>query len=511
MKAKIFTLFLALYAPVVLAQDYSLFHPEYEITYSGEGGSYDHRVLKVTDYEVIEGDTVFETYHQPGGLNCAQPDGPSWLGSVITRTAGQQTIFENLHGQEILFENLQMLSVGDSWTCWESELHSVEATVVEVTEESFLNVTDSVKTVSFQKYDNEGEPTASMINDKTVKVSKHYSMIQTLPWVMFPDIPLHPSPTGSTPTYPESGTEFSISGSTELNAGVYSLTAREMFDFEIGDVFHILEVENRLSYTGKTDTIKTILQVIDKTVFDDSVTYEFERELNEKSLEFEGEGGPLLDSSLIYIHDTVEKTYDYNPYLNKVPFETAYQYNDDSTQANVVYHHLYVSEMGRRAKNTAVYATVQWMWETGTDCLDAYAFDGCGPYNHYYISNLGGPYHQCVNWIVGSETRKELVYYEQNGEAWGDPFDNLITHTDGVVDNRMVRVYPNPASQYFVAETGEYGDCSLTLYNTVGEPVFSKDLLSAKTRIVPDLKPGIYFYRISQNNQTIHSGKLLFR
>lgn len=512
MKAKIMTLLLALMAPAAFAQDYSLFNSEHEITYN-EGEPTDHRILKLSGFEIEDGDTIFETYHQPGGLNCAQSDGPSWLGSEIIKTAEDQTLFKNLHDQEIIFENLQLLSPGDSWTCWQSDMYYVKATIMEVTEESFLYVTDSVKIISFQKYNNDDELVSSLVNDKIVKVSKYYGMTQTLPWVMFPDIPLNPEPTGNTPTYPESGTEYWISGSTQLNAGMNNLTAREIFDFEIGDVFHILDVLNRLPSTGRTDTVKSILRVIDKTLYADSVTYEYERELNDKSLEFQGEGGPLIDSSLIYIHDTIEETYFLDPYLNRVPFETAYQYNDDSTQANAVYHHLFVFDADRRAKNTAVYGLVQWMWHAGSECLDPYAFDGCGPYDHYYIDKLGGPYHDCLNWIDGSVTREELVYFEQNGEIWGDPFDNLITHDDGELETEKygIRVYPNPASSEFIVEAELSGQVDIMLYNDIGNLVYSEKIAAGKNYITPNVKPGIYFYQIMQNSQTIHSGKILLK
>jgi hypothetical protein len=60
MKTKIFTLLLALYAPVLFAQDYMLLHPDYEITYA-DLGYYDHRFFKVLGYSLADGDTVFET------------------------------------------------------------------------------------------------------------------------------------------------------------------------------------------------------------------------------------------------------------------------------------------------------------------------------------------------------------------------------------------------------------------------------------------------------------------
>lgn len=512
MKAKIMSLLLAFMAPVVVAQDYTLFYPEYENTYA-DLGYYDHRVFKISDFSVADGDTVFETYHQPGGLNCAQPDGPSWLGSEIIKTAEHQTLFKNLHDQEIIFENLQLLSAGDSWTCWQSDMYYVKATIMDVTEESFLNVTDSVKIISFQKYNNDDELVSSLVNDKIVKVSKHYGMTQTLPWIMFPDIPLYPEPTGNTPTYPESGTEYWISGSTQLNAGMNNLTAQEIFDFNIGDIFHILEVDSRLSITGETDTIKTILRVIDKTNYEDSIAYEYERERNEKYLEFEGEGGPMVDSVLIYIHDTIEKSYFLDPYLDKVPFETAFQYQQDSSEALVVYHRLNQTDYGRRGKNTAAFTGVQWMWDEGSDCLDANYFDGCGPYDRYYVSKLGGPYHNCASWIDGTETLKSLVYFEQNGEIWGDPFDNLITHEDGELAKEKygIRVYPNPASNEFIVEAELSGQVDIMLYNDIGNPVYSEKIASGKNYIVPDVNPGIYFYQILQNSQTIHSGKILLK
>jgi len=94
----------------------------------------------------------------------------------------------------------------------------------------------------------------------------------------------------------------------------------------------------------------------------------------------------------------------------------------------------------------------------------------------------------------------------------GDPFDNLVTHDDRelAIKNR-VRVYPNPAKNEFVVETELSGQVDFVLYNDIGNPVFSDKISSGTNYIVPDVKPGIYFYRISQNSQTIYSGKILIK
>jgi hypothetical protein len=104
------------------------------------------------------------------------------------------------------------------------------------------------------------------------------------------------------------------------------------------------------------------------------------------------------------------------------------------------------------------------------------------------------------------------VYFEQNGELWGDPFDNLVTHDDRelAIKNR-VRVYPNPSKDEFVVETEFPGQVDIMLYNGIGNPVYTEKIVLGKNYIVPDLKPGVYFYRISQNNQTIQSGKILLK
>ena len=80
------------------------------------------------------------------------------------------------------------------------------------------------------------------------------------------------------------------------------------------------------------------------------------------------------------------------------------------------------------------------------------------------------------------------------------------------------RVYPNPVSDLsqitFENKLGFNGNAKLQVYDILGN-ILSQDICNVKseTRSIPlrknDLSNGIYFYRVTNNQTTIASGKFL--
>ncbi|MDP1621376.1 MAG: T9SS type A sorting domain-containing protein [Bacteroidales bacterium] len=98
-----------------------------------------------------------------------------------------------------------------------------------------------------------------------------------------------------------------------------------------------------------------------------------------------------------------------------------------------------------------------------------------------------------------------LVKTDENG---------IITGMDDPVETREFCFYPNPAANrltFRFAGALPERDTKITLYDLFGKPVAEEVLLPGHTEITMDtrnLSPGIYFYRVVENNRR-QNGKIL--
>ncbi|MGL2964566.1 S8 family serine peptidase [Flavobacterium sp. RSB2_4_14] len=70
-------------------------------------------------------------------------------------------------------------------------------------------------------------------------------------------------------------------------------------------------------------------------------------------------------------------------------------------------------------------------------------------------------------------------------------------------------VYPNPTNDYFyVSFPNGIENAEITLYNSIGQKVFEKELNSSNLISMENLTSGIYFYKI-ESNSLIQSGKII--
>ena len=93
---------------------------------------------------------------------------------------------------------------------------------------------------------------------------------------------------------------------------------------------------------------------------------------------------------------------------------------------------------------------------------------------------------------------------------FGNP-ETAIENT--VVPTLVMAIYPNPAKEQFtIAHNLELdnGKIVLTVYDLMGKIMVQQTIRENEALIdVKTLKAGIYFYNITQNNQTLKTDKLL--
>jgi hypothetical protein len=73
-------------------------------------------------------------------------------------------------------------------------------------------------------------------------------------------------------------------------------------------------------------------------------------------------------------------------------------------------------------------------------------------------------------------------------------------------------VYPNPSKGIFQVVTNNIEDAELLIFNTLGQQVFTKRLVSTNQGLsIQHLKKGLYFIQIRQNGRKVYNGNILIQ
>lgn len=112
--------------------------------------------------------------------------------------------------------------------------------------------------------------------------------------------------------------------------------------------------------------------------------------------------------------------------------------------------------------------------------------------------------------------RNVVKYVLKNGTSQIDTltFIAYVAFASGVPEiknnSQDILLYPNPATDYFIIKGIKPANTKIEVLNVEGKAIMKKALLEQNNRIeTGNLSSGIYFYRISENNQAVKSGKLL--
>ncbi|HZX62813.1 MAG TPA: hypothetical protein VFE66_06340 [Bacteroidales bacterium] len=254
----------------------------------------------------VNNDTTFISYRAirdtSMGIDCADTTNGSVLGRKIVKTHAGWFYFFNRFGDTIKINS--QASLNQSWKfCIMPGNAYIEAKVTSITQDSVLGLIDPVKMITFQAKDDANNNIAHNLNQKSIKLSQHYGLSKMLDVYSIPD----------------DTTFFVIAGKTIPVLGIQDLTWQEIYNFDVGDVFHYT-----LSSNG--GGIRTIKKVLSKTTFgNDSITYTMEH--CEKIFE----GIPPYYET---VHDTINVTYSFastpdNILLSRLPDEF-FSYNNSS-------------------------------------------------------------------------------------------------------------------------------------------------------------------------------------
>lgn len=428
----------------------------------------------------------FKTIESIGSNGCVSPFISSWIGRQINILPNGINQFVNRNNELININT--MTKSQESWIAYASEDSAyVIATITSHQLETFLGITDSVKTISFQAYNKIQTPINSSINSYNIKLSKNYGLIETVNFHYFPDLEAY---------FPFNGlNHFKLFGQDLLNFEDINFTWFDVYDFNLGDELHIVASENDQYRAITENEIRTYLT---RNNYSDSIVYEY---ASQKQVIIDTIF-PNRSTSITYINDTLIEVIKQNLDFNKMPTEP-------------IFHDNMVGFYGMNFDDDFVYKSYPdpnwefWIDNPSDSCWNSSIFDGCIDFGNF-IKGLGGRYFDCDVWTIEKSSR-QLVYYKKDTITWGDPLD-LTTIKESRFNSLEVIVFPNPAADKLQLQFGKTpnGLLIFELYNIVGEMISSTTISSIKQTVdISILTAGVYVYQLKQNNIPVQMDKII--
>lgn len=336
---------------------------------------------------------------------CFTPYGYSFLGQKVFSNDLIKWNFINNNGDTLKIKS--DAQTNDNWLFYmgpQSDLQII-ATIDSISEYSFIDLTDSVKYISFQAQNLSGVNTSHPINNKKLVLSKHYGFVSIF---KFDDCP-------------STLTELKLLGIKSLQKGNVDFGAEEVWSMEIGDEFH--EMRSYSNYGSWYDYGTTdwyIRKVISKSInADSSITYNYlmlHRILSGSSIY----GMEFLDSIYPpYISSTTPNYANYSKF-NTTPgglfldtlnyFKEAYIFEAGYSPSK-----LYFIKQSL-IPNYDYYSDSCYKYPSGFPHTENkfWTIKGTGRIYNYSYDTDGGTY------AVVSKT--ELKYYKKGNTTWGTPF-----------------------------------------------------------------------------------------
>jgi hypothetical protein len=436
-----------------------------------------------------------EDYNWPG---CLSKEWPSWIGSQTDIYPSGENIFYNFLNELVVIHTHE--NPGYVWTCFEYAAGMyIECTLSQKVEMEFIGITDSVKKITFQCKNPDGTPAEHNINSKQLWVSKNHGMVKALNFKSFPGIP---------DLLDYEIEEWDLAGISDPESGIQNLTARGIFDFDIGDEFHTWD--HWWDPSGAMDN-KTILTITGKEWLSEDIV-KYTKKRCGRRIYYTN----MIEDTTYYYDDTITETIDFNNItsMSLDALSGSYTESGDSLfkYYEITYQDFY-EDFGRRTKNT--YGG--YFSEYPHDCIQEIITKKAATNKDYgflygYADGLGGPYYE-DDWGM---YYYGLVYYKKDDETWGTQFscDSLLTGYYEIPEDLRANLYPNPFHDFtrLSIDNPENKKYQFQLFNSMG--VLVKEYhFQTSDLIIPreNLGNGIYFYLLTDGLKVRQSSKLVIR
>lgn len=470
------------------------------------------RIIHADSFQVVNNDTIvrhrfnqeFEQKETPfDTINynafCFYPIDTGFMGyKTILKSNGIDVFFNRF--EDSIFINTQA-NLNDTWIFYESSDVLYEAKVIDVKSETFLGISDMVKTIHLQAKDSLGNNISTIYDTLDIKISQSHGLIEGFYFFKFPY--------ATTPNYPYNAyKKIKIIGIPHLGLGVDNLTAADVFDFNVGDEFHRLEISEGSGNGGNPggllcqDRDYQLIKIKGKQFSNngDSVFYDIHLQhyLSDCDIDFPPISSTTVFDTIFIGDTTIVFDISNNNYLNT---KTLYR-DADST--------LWVQSFDGQRKYITGLNTIEW---NASGCYP-YSLSPQTFYNAVFQKGVGlsswGSYS-----LWGSEIG-ELVYSKIKGVEWGTPLniDSLSTiSTDEIVKtNFNLKVFPNPTNNLlnFELETPQK-NTEIRLFSTLGQELkrIYFDNENYQQIDVSAWNSGVYFYGVLVEGVLVKQGQIL--
>ena len=464
---RIALIIVAFLATGVYGQNYNVLQTERTYLYEGsEGYIYGMRVDSVSHQGE---DVIFHLLKNLQGLDyyCFIPEGPSWMGDRIRIRTNGESIFYNLNNEPITIRTQAKLN--ENWICFTSASLSFRATVSSLEMSEILGISDTLKTISFQVLNADGQNVEHPVNELQVVLSKNYGMLKTLNFYNFPEHYVG--------FFLGQLQQMNLAGFNQPETGIQDLSWKEIHDYEVGDILHTEEIALSMSYNSN---IQTLRKVLGKQTFGDSIVYKIEEKIKHSLSSY---GTNTFNTSI----DTIDFYAGSNPDFEVLP-GIAYAVNEIQDGFDV--NHL---RQGPHNINKLIGSGYFVVLEFDT-CYGYFIADGCFTHQEY-IKGLGGPYYYCNSFW--NEMERKLVYYKKGDTEWGTPLEYNVGISTPELTEHEINMYPNPTTgMTYFSIRGVSSALEISIYSIMGKEVLQKTIVNQELDL-SFLPKGMYLVKIS--------------
>ena len=413
---------------------------------------------------------------------CFSDHGGSWIGRKFRVYPNGDHVFYNIEGAPVLLKTIA--HIDDSWICYQRSDLQIKATITDTGPETFLGLTDLVKTISLQALDATGNPIAHPINGKQFKISKNHGFVKVVPLYVFPDIQNF--------FIPDIVNEFSLTGLSSPAAGKQDLTVRDCYSFDLNDEIHTFY--NLYSTYGQQKNIKSLRKLVAKSVSVNLDTLNLTWETCSRETRTIG----ITDTVILFSGNITEKVIfsALEQKTDKLPGEII-----SAGSLGLDNYNRSFNEMFGKPGKTLYYGFSSSPEDT---CLHVMVVKkspettNMGYPGNSYVEGLGGGYFYWNNFY---EESYQPVYWKKGSEEWGTPYScGILLGVNDIENVPAVSIGPNPAREQVHIKLAAGKIRSLAVYDISGRKIMEKALnQSDYVLAVSTLEKGVYIVVI--NNQ----------
>jgi hypothetical protein len=457
--------------------------------------------IKINDSLLVKSDKryVFNQFlnyeHQPSKFNCVFSIISSPLGSFMD-IKGDSFILYTDFLYPIIFRKNPVL--GDSIFIPKTDSNSFEVTI-KLKHIDLINLFGTMDSVRI--YTVNTHPYISCYD--SIVLSKTFGLIRTPNIKLIDKFASNNSRSDiKTHEWNQTGTMSLVAHSHIPTFDLQPLTFLDCFTFEVGDVRHIVELDERNEFSvmnawppTKTKIIKNIIieKVSNKTEYNDSFVYSLDRDIY-SSIEIKTATSYELSNNKW--KQTISKTV----MKQQHPLDYALIGTINFTDKIII-----AVRNNKYGVAGLEQLATEHLFKLNDTCLNTDFDLQAGP-DYLFIKNNGGPYFSAYNNDAFSGSwenyhERKLLYYSNSQGTWGTPypFPLSVNEHNGSKKN-AVKCYPNPAKQNFTIESKEVQ--SITITDITGKIVYENKQAEPLTTIAcKDWLAGVYVVHVSSATQ----------